>query len=64
MVRVLKDQWRANPAQERALRQDGRATARRYAWPHVVQRLLLPRLHHMAETARSHDPQPHRTTLR
>jgi glycosyltransferase involved in cell wall biosynthesis len=41
---------RANPAQERALRRAGRATAERYAWPHIVQRLLLPRLHHVAET--------------
>lgn len=55
---------RANPAQEWALRRAGRATARRYAWPHIVRRLLLPRLHHMAETSRSQDPQPHRTTLR
>jgi glycosyltransferase involved in cell wall biosynthesis len=42
-----------NPAQERALRRAGQATARRYAWPHIVQRLLLPRLHHVAETSRS-----------
>jgi glycosyltransferase involved in cell wall biosynthesis len=41
----------ANPAQERALRRAGRATAKRYAWPHIVQRLLLPRLYHLAETA-------------
>ena len=43
----------ANPAQERALRRAGQATARCYAWPHIVQRILLPRLHHVAETWRS-----------
>jgi glycosyltransferase involved in cell wall biosynthesis len=45
---------RANPAQERSLRRAGRATAERYAWPHIVQRLLLPRLHQVVETARWH----------
>jgi glycosyltransferase involved in cell wall biosynthesis len=45
---------RANPAQEWGLRRAGQVTARRYAWPHIVQRLLLPRLHHVAETWRSH----------
>jgi len=35
---------RANPREERALRRAGRATARRYAWPQIVKRLLLPRL--------------------
>jgi glycosyltransferase involved in cell wall biosynthesis len=44
----------ANPAQERALRRAGRATAERYAWRHIVQRLLLPRLHQVAETACGH----------
>jgi glycosyltransferase involved in cell wall biosynthesis len=34
----------ANPDEERALRRAGRATARRYAWPEIVKRLLLPRL--------------------
>ena len=42
---------RANPAQEWALRRAGQATARRFAWPHIVQRILLPRLHHVAETS-------------
>jgi hypothetical protein len=55
---------RANPAQERALRQAGRVTAERYAWPHIVRRLLLPRLHHVAETWRSQDQQPYRMILR
>jgi glycosyltransferase involved in cell wall biosynthesis len=44
----------ANPAQERSLRRAGRATAERYAWRHIVRRLLLPRLHQVAETACSH----------
>ena len=35
---------RAHPAKERALRRAGRLTARRYAWPQVVQHVLLPRL--------------------
>jgi glycosyltransferase involved in cell wall biosynthesis len=55
---------RANPSQERALRRAGRATAERYAWAHIVQRLLLPRLHHVAETSRSlkHTTQQRYTT--
>jgi hypothetical protein len=36
---------RANPARDRALRRAGRATAEQYSWPHIVRRLLLPRLH-------------------
>jgi hypothetical protein len=35
---------RAHPAEERALRRAGRLTARQYAWPQVVRRVLLPRL--------------------
>jgi glycosyltransferase involved in cell wall biosynthesis len=50
---------RANPAQERALRRAGRVTARRYTWPHIVQRLLLPRLHYMAEASYFQNQQPH-----
>jgi glycosyltransferase involved in cell wall biosynthesis len=34
----------AHPTRERALRQAGRLTARQYAWPQVLQRVLLPRL--------------------
>jgi glycosyltransferase involved in cell wall biosynthesis len=49
----------ANPVQERALRRAGQVTARHYAWPHIVQGILLPRLHQMAEPRRSlhHTPQ-------
>jgi glycosyltransferase involved in cell wall biosynthesis len=49
-VNLLRD-LRAHPAQERALRQAGRETARRYAWPHVLERVLLPRLRLLAETS-------------
>ena len=35
---------KANPAEARAIRRQGRATARHYAWPEVLQRLFLPRL--------------------
>lgn len=35
---------RTHPKEARALRQAGRATARRYAWRGIVERVLLPRL--------------------
>ncbi len=35
---------KANPAEACAIRRQGRATARQYAWPEVIQRLFLPRL--------------------
>ena len=35
---------RSNPAEAAALRRAGRWTARRFAWPEVVQRVLLPRV--------------------
>jgi glycosyltransferase involved in cell wall biosynthesis len=47
-------QLRTNPAQERALRRAGRTTAKRYAWPHILRRILLSRLHLVAERSRSH----------
>jgi glycosyltransferase involved in cell wall biosynthesis len=37
-------QLRTNPAEEAAIRRAGRATARDYAWPEVIRRLVLPRL--------------------
>jgi len=40
----LYERLRARPAQQRALRRAARATARRYAWPEVVDRVLLPRI--------------------
>jgi len=33
---------RANPNEERALRQRGRLTAKQYAWPEIIRRDLLP----------------------
>jgi glycosyltransferase involved in cell wall biosynthesis len=45
---VLFRDLHANPAQERAIRRAGRLTAQRYAWPRIVQRLLLPRLRLLA----------------
>jgi glycosyltransferase involved in cell wall biosynthesis len=35
---------RANPVRERALRQAGQRTARRYAWSQIIHQILLPRL--------------------
>jgi glycosyltransferase involved in cell wall biosynthesis len=48
-----------NPVRERALRRAGQATARYYAWPHIVQGILLPRLHRLVESRCSlnHTPQ-------
>jgi glycosyltransferase involved in cell wall biosynthesis len=39
---------RTHPRRERALRQAGQRTARRYAWPQIVHQLLLPRLQLLA----------------
>jgi glycosyltransferase involved in cell wall biosynthesis len=36
---------KAEPARERALRREGVLTARRYAWPEIIDKVLLPRLH-------------------
>jgi glycosyltransferase involved in cell wall biosynthesis len=35
---------RAHPDQGRSIRRAGRSTARLFAWPEVVQRVLLPRV--------------------
>ena len=35
---------RAHPAQARSIRRAGRATAKHYAWPEVIERLLLPQI--------------------
>jgi glycosyltransferase involved in cell wall biosynthesis len=40
----LYERLRRRPEDLRALRRAGRATARRYAWPDVVARVLLPRV--------------------
>ena len=46
---ALFRELRANPARDRALRRAGRTTAEQYSWSHVVRRVLLPRLHVVAE---------------
>jgi len=40
----LYEPLRRNPERERAIRRAGQITARHYAWPEVVQGVLLPRL--------------------
>jgi len=40
----LLEGLRDNPAQGRALRRAGRATARRFVWSNIINRILLPRL--------------------
>jgi glycosyltransferase involved in cell wall biosynthesis len=40
---------RSNPGEAAALRRAGRSTARRFAWPEVVQRVLLPRVEFSSE---------------
>ena len=42
---------RARPARERALRQNGQRTARRFAWSHIVQQIMLPRLELLSSAA-------------
>jgi glycosyltransferase involved in cell wall biosynthesis len=41
---ALFQRLRSNPKEATALRRSGRSTARRYAWPEVTQRVLLPRI--------------------
>jgi glycosyltransferase involved in cell wall biosynthesis len=41
----------SNPARERALRHNGQRTAKRFAWPHIVQQILLPRLQLLSPAA-------------
>jgi glycosyltransferase involved in cell wall biosynthesis len=40
----LFSQLLREPGRERALRRAGVSTARRYAWPHLLQRVMLPRV--------------------
>jgi glycosyltransferase involved in cell wall biosynthesis len=42
---ALFEQLRANPAAERAVRRHAKSTARRYAWPEIIERDLFPQLH-------------------
>jgi glycosyltransferase involved in cell wall biosynthesis len=47
----LFSELHANPMRERALRRAGSATAKHFLWSQIIQRLLLPRLHFLAEGA-------------
>jgi glycosyltransferase involved in cell wall biosynthesis len=49
---TLFRELRANPAQDRALRRAGRTTAEHFSWPHIVRRVLLPRLRLVTEHLR------------
>ena len=49
---TLFNELRANPVKDRAIRRAGRVTAEQYSWSHVVRRVLLPRLHVVAEHSR------------
>jgi glycosyltransferase involved in cell wall biosynthesis len=40
----LYERLQRSPSEQRALRRNGRATARRYSWPAVVERALIPRI--------------------
>ena len=40
----LFQRLKANPAQAESIRRAGRATAKHYAWPEIIERLLLPRV--------------------
>lgn len=50
---TLFRELRADPAHERAIRQEGRLTAKRYVWPEILRRILLPRLQLLAGPAAS-----------
>jgi glycosyltransferase involved in cell wall biosynthesis len=41
---TLFQRLRAHPQQARAIRRAGQWTARRFAWPEVIERVLLPRM--------------------
>jgi hypothetical protein len=44
---------RERPAEGRAIRRAGRSTARLFAWPEVVERVLLPRVELLMAAARA-----------
>jgi len=44
----LFGELRAKPALEHAIRRAGRVTAKRYAWPQIMDQILLPRLRLLA----------------
>jgi glycosyltransferase involved in cell wall biosynthesis len=47
---ALFQRLRSNPTEATALRRSGRSTARRYAWPEVARRVLLPRIDFLRPT--------------
>jgi glycosyltransferase involved in cell wall biosynthesis len=47
---ALFQRLRSNPTVATALRRSGRSTARRYAWPEVTRRVLLPRIDFLRPT--------------
>jgi glycosyltransferase involved in cell wall biosynthesis len=55
---ALFGELRANPTLERAIRRAGRATAKRYAWSHIMPQLLLPRLRLLAGITPTHEIHP------
>jgi len=40
----LLRQLKTNPVQAQSMHRAGRATAKQYAWPDMIERLFLPRL--------------------
>jgi hypothetical protein len=55
---ALFSELRANPAWERAVRRGGRATAKRYAWSHVMSQILLPHIRLLAGITAHHPLRP------
>jgi len=55
---TLFRQFRADPGLDRALRRAGRTTAEQFSWPNIVKRLLLPRLHPLAEPSSTEKLRP------
>ena len=49
---------RSNPKEVSSLRRLGQVTARRYAWPQVIQRVLLPRIELVMEPSAPTRPRP------
>lgn len=47
------DRLRSRPEEGRSIRRTGRSTARLFAWPRVLQRVLLPRVEHTMASHRS-----------
>jgi glycosyltransferase involved in cell wall biosynthesis len=52
---ALFGELRANPELERAVRRAGRATAKQYAWPQIMQLILLPRVRLLAGVPPGHN---------